>query len=259
MNGEQNHKNLIDTTDCLEAVGVCRGWKNMLFFIVLCILLLLQVSFWLVHSGIVKSKSCEPETYLVLEQQADEASEKQVLPSIAEETDTISDADEQIASEPNQLTTCESQEKKSGQSHSRAKLLNITTNHLSWLIRFLNFFLILTATLYCLTMLFILKMSLQGRMGGMNHITRAFFLSMLMLVLLLPWQKFFNGVVVGAMFTPSELLSACENIKASEALGKILFYIRFCVYWIAVVLLLILSGIRSARWAKATLRRLDVV
>jgi hypothetical protein len=247
MNGEQNHKNLIDTTDCLEAVGVCRGWKNMLFFIVLCILLLLQVSFWLVHSGIVKSKSCEPETYLVLDQQADETSEKQVLPSIAEETDTISDADEQIASEPNQLTTCESQEKKSGQSHSRAKLLNITTNHLSWLIRFLNFFLILTATLYCLTMLFILKMSLQGRMGGMNHITRAFFLSMLMLVLLF------------AMFTPSELLSACENIKASEALGKILFYIRFCVYWIAVVLLLILSGIRSARWAKATLRRLDVV
>ena len=38
MNGEQNQKNLIDTTDCLEAVGVLRGWKNALFFIVLCIL-----------------------------------------------------------------------------------------------------------------------------------------------------------------------------------------------------------------------------
>jgi hypothetical protein len=102
-------------------------------------------------------------------------------------------------------------------------------------------------------------MSLQGRMGGINHITRAFFLSLLMLVLLLPWQKFFNGVVVGAMFTPSELLNACENIKAGEALSKLLFYIRFCVYWFAVVLLLIFSGVRSARWAKATLRRLDVV
>ncbi|MHC4843918.1 MAG: hypothetical protein ACYTEE_08975 [Planctomycetota bacterium] len=259
MNGEQNHKNLIDTTDCLEAVGVCRGWKNILFFIILCILLLLQVSFWLVHSRIVTSKSCEPETYLVLEQQADETLEKQVLPSFVKDTNTVSDTDKQVVSEPNQLTTCESQEKKSSQIQSRTKLLNITTDHLSWLIRFLNFFLILTAILYCLTMLFILKMSLQGRMGGMNHITRAFFLSLLMLVLLLPWQKFFNGVVVGAMFTPSELLNACENIKAGEALSKLLFYIRFCVYWFAVVLLLIFSGVRSARWAKATLRRLDVV
>jgi succinate-acetate transporter protein len=80
-----------------------------------------------------------------------------------------------------------------------------------------------------------------------------------MLVLLLPWQKLFNGVIVGAMYTPSELIDACEKVKTGEIFGKMLFYCRFCAYWIVVVLLLILSQVRSARWAKATLRRLDVI
>jgi hypothetical protein len=259
MNGEQNQRNLIDTTDCLEAVGVFRGWKNGLFFIILCNLLLIQISFWLVHSGLVKSKAHEPQTSPAVEQEIKENTQAQTLLSVAQETDKINDAAKakQVASEPNQLTTCEPEKKEHEQR--KARLLNITTDHLSWLIRFLNFFLVLTASLYCLTMLFILKVSLQGRMGGINHITRAFFLSILMLVLLLPWQKLFNGVIAGVMYTPSELIDACENVKTSEIFGKIMFYLRFCILWIVVVLLLILSQVRSARWAKATLRRLDVL
>ncbi|MHC4264767.1 MAG: hypothetical protein ACYSUK_02415 [Planctomycetota bacterium] len=256
MNGEQNQKNLIDTTDCLEAVGVLRGWKNALFFIVLCILLLLQISFWLVHSGLVKSKTCETETAQVVKEEIQEIPEEQEA-IIFQETDKINIAAKQVAYEPNKLESSETISIVSQQAKTR--ILNITTDHLSWLIRFLNFFLILTAVLYSLTMLFILKVSLQGRMGGINHITRAFFLSILMLVLLLPWQKLFNGIVAGLMYTPSELIDACENVKTSEIFGKILFYLRFCVYWILVVLLLILSQVRSARWAKATLRRLDVI
>ncbi|MHC4132414.1 MAG: hypothetical protein ACYSSP_13130 [Planctomycetota bacterium] len=256
MNGEQNQKNLIATTDCLEAVGVFRGWKNGLFFLIIFILLLLQISFWLVHSGLIKSKVCEPETPPIAKKQIQEISEDQAVIN-SQETDKISDAAKQVASEPNQLitNTTENQELQK----SQAKLLNINTDHLSCLIRFLNFVLILTTILYCLTMLFILKVSLQGRMGGINHITRAFFLSILMLVLLLPWQQLFKGIIVGVMYTPFELINACENFKTSEIVGKILFYLRFCVYWFVTILLLILSQVRSARWAKATLRRLDVV
>jgi hypothetical protein len=52
MNEEEGRKeNLIDTTDCLEAVGVFRGWKNFLFIVAICCLVLLQVSFWLVDTG----------------------------------------------------------------------------------------------------------------------------------------------------------------------------------------------------------------
>jgi hypothetical protein len=183
--------------------------------------------------------------------------EEEPLAVISTENEKISSAAKKVAYEPNQTKASDTIIIETEQV--RTRILNITTEHLSWLIRFLNFFLFLTAILYCLTMLFILKVSLQGRMGGINHITRAFFLSILMLLLLLPWQKLFNGVVAGVMYTPSELIAACENVKTSEIFDKILFYFRFCAYWIIVVLLLILSQVRSARWAKATLRRLDVV
>ncbi|MHC4271649.1 MAG: hypothetical protein ACYST2_04985 [Planctomycetota bacterium] len=174
MNGEQNQKNLIDTTDCLEAVGVFRGWKNGLFFIVICILLLLQVSFWLVHSGLVRSKACETETTPVVK---GEMHEEEPLAVISTENEKISSAAKKVAYEPNQTKASDTIIIETEQV--RTRILNITTEHLSWLIRFLNFFLFLTAILYCLTMLFILKVSLQGRMGGINHITRAFFLSIL--------------------------------------------------------------------------------
>jgi hypothetical protein len=55
-------------------------------------------------------------------------------------------------------------------------------------------------------MLFALKVSMLGKLGGINHISRAFFLSLVMVVLLLPWQRFFSGIVAGAIYSPAELL-----------------------------------------------------
>jgi len=53
----ENHagsNDLLDTTDCLEAVGVFKGWKNLLFLILVVCLLLLQAGFFLVDQGYVK-------------------------------------------------------------------------------------------------------------------------------------------------------------------------------------------------------------
>ncbi|MBA7682376.1 hypothetical protein ES703_90726 [subsurface metagenome] len=55
-NDQPKQNNLVETTDCLEAVGVFRGWKNFLFVIVILCLILLQVSFWLVNTGYVKAE-----------------------------------------------------------------------------------------------------------------------------------------------------------------------------------------------------------
>jgi hypothetical protein len=108
-------------------------------------------------------------------------------------------------------------------------------------------------------MLFSLKVSLLGRLGGINHIARAFFLSLTFAVLLLPWQRFFPGVVIGAMFTPAELQSACAKAGDYNIFATILQYLRFTGLWLLVLLLLIFSQLRSGRWAKAILRRLEVI
>ena len=137
-------------------------------------------------------------------------------------------------------------------------LFGLTFDKLVWIMRFTNAILIIVTILYCLTMLFSLKISMLGRLGGINHITRAFFLSLLMLVLLLPWQRIFNGYIMGAIFTPEEFVKWHAE-KGSDIIDLALYYMRFSGYMILVFLLFIMSQIRSGRWAKAILRRLEII
>jgi len=255
---QEKQNNLINTTDCLEAVGVFRCWKNFLFVIAILCLLLLQITFWLVDTGCVKiadeAKSSAP--VIAAEENTGQIGEaaKQALPVAAK----IKEAAKQAAAEPNQ--PAEAVSKKPSQPQQKKIGLGFLRNfeHWSLLIRLANFVLVLVAILYCLTMLFTLKVSLLGRLGGINHISRAFFLSLLFLVLLLPWQRFFAGVVAGAMFTPKELLTSYAA-DDSGIFGAALYYLRFTGYWLLVMLLLIFAQFRSVRWAKAILRRLEVI
>lgn len=233
MDENQGKENiLVDTTDCLEAVGVFRGWKNFLFVISLCCLLLLQVSFLIVKFDLVKA--------------ADET------PAIGVQ-EQINNAAQKIMADPNQPV------KVIVPPPQKSSFFDFTFERLASLIRFFNFVLIPASILYCLTMLFSLKVSLLGRLGGINHIARAFFLSLAFAVFLLPWQRFFPGVFLGAMYTPAELQSACAEAGDYNIFAITLHYLRFSGYWLVVVLLLVFAQLRSSRWAKATLRRLEVI
>jgi hypothetical protein len=234
MNQNQTGKSdLIDTTDCLEAVGVFRGWKNGLFVVIALCLLLLQVSFWLVNTGYIKTcKGAKTDKPAVADSNAVSAAAK-----------VVADVNEGC---------------KAAVPPQHRALFGVTFKNLAWLIRIVNAVLVLAATLYCLTMLFSLKISLIGRLGGINHISRAFFLSLVMLVLLLPWQRVFGCVVVGAIYTPCELVRWCSG-ECSGIFETILLYLRFSSYWLLIVLLLIISQVRSAQWTKTTLRRLEVI
>lgn len=251
MNPEQNeNKNLIDTTDCLEAVSVFRGWKNTLFVIVILCMLLLQASFWLVDTGYVKvEKPCGEKSSAdaVVQEQAGEvaAETKEKIEKAAEEAVAPTESVEATPQQP------ESEPVKAG--------FRIEFNHLARLVRFVNFVLVPFAVLYCLTMLFALKISLVGRLGGINHISRAFFISLAFVIFLLPWQRFFGGVVFGAMYTLWELAKWYNNEATGDVLDVVFYYFRFAGYWLIVLLLLIFSFIRSGRWAKTILRRLEVV
>jgi hypothetical protein len=98
---------------------------------------------------------------------------------------------------------------------------------------------------------------LVGRLGGLNHISRAFVLSLIAVALLIPWQVL-GLSVFGVTWTPNELV---EWLPARSAnLGNmIVFYMRFTGYWVAVVLLLLLSQARSNRWSKSILHRLEII
>lgn len=290
----ENHagsNDLLDTTDCLEAVGVFKGWKNLLFLILVVCLLLLQASFFLVDQGYVKingqAYADEPGTEPIRSPEptepigSDEPTTS-VEPNLPTEPDDSPKPDgtsgtggpeeanqpsgPDALSEPNPTLWRPRPANGPGQVQLQlaAKWLPVESfskfsfGQLAWAINLINAVLILTATLYCLTLLFSLKVSMHGRLGGINHITRAFFLSLLMLVLLLPWQKVFGSVVTGAVFTPDEIVKWYSG-KSEEMLDKVLYYLRFSGYGVLMLLLLILSQIRSLRWAKAILRRLEII
>jgi len=235
---------LLDTTDCLEAIGVFRGWKNFFFIITVLCLLLLQICFWVVNMRCIppsnNAQSSEPAAAVV---------------GTGENVQDIGEAAKKVADEPSEPAGAEIQEPQPTQADS---LFGITFKHLAMVICVVNGILVLTGTLYCLTILLALKVSLVGRLGGINHICRAFFLSLVMLILLLPWQKVFGCVVLGAIYSPCELVKWC-SAETSGIFDIILRYLRFTGYWLLILLLLIFSQLRSARWTKSILRRLEVI
>lgn len=242
--GKNNSNNLLDTTDCLEAISVVCEWKNFLFIIILLCLLLSQSIFWLVNTGYAKPEQ-PPEiktAFLVIS-----------------ETTQIDEAAKLVVSEPNQPVAAKISEPKSAKKGFLPFPVKITFEQLATVLRVINFALVLTALLYCLTLLFGLKISLLGRLGGINHICRAFFLSLTFTVLLLPWQRFFSGIVAGAMYTPQQLVDAYEKVKQADIFGLVFYYLRFTGYWLLVVIILICTQIRSTRWSKAILRRLEII
>ena len=347
MNENQSGpNNLLDTTDCLEAVGVFKGWKNLLFVIIIICLLLTQLSFWLVNIGWIpvppgaSMAAAGEEQILIMPitaefkqnmaQDANEAIQEAAVepnlpaeanepevPNQPAETDQTAESiqaqpampekpavpnepevttqpavpekpavpiEPAVTAQPEESdkpvltaevkieTPAESEQPEekiteavapepvpsSDELETSGFLFGITFDHLVWIIRIANAVLILAATLYCLTLLFSLKVSMLGRLGGISHITRAFFLSLLALVLLLPWQRVFSPAVIGAIFTPEEMVKWFSN-RSPDLFDGIIYYLRFCGFWLLIVLLLVLAQIRSSRWAGAILRRLEII
>ncbi len=102
-----------------------------------------------------------------------------------------------------------------------------------------------------------LMVSLVGRLGGLNHVSRAFILALIAVALLVPWQVI-GLSVVGVTWTPAELVQWL-SAKSDDLGNTIIFYLRFTGYWLAVVLLLLLSQARTTRWSKSILHRLEII
>ena len=204
-------------SDCLKAAYVFRRWKNLLFLVMLICLLLVQGSFWLVSTGQIEiAEDTNPGTAVVL------------------------DADQASAPAENSQGT-------------RLFGFDVTFEHLASIVRITNIILVLTSVLYALIMYFGLGISFKGGLGGLGHICGALYMALIIFILLLPWQKFFGAIVIGATYTPGELARWCRT-DISDTFGLVLFYLRFTGYWTLVLLLLLLAQLRSFRWARATLR-----
>lgn len=245
--GQTKQNDWIDATDSLEAVEAIRGWKNFIFAITLIAMLLVQIIFWLADTGVIfVSPSPSAVGGPLATTQINNRSEQ--IP-VTDNTFAVS------MFEPN----LPPMEKHNNLKNMLGLIREVDSSNLSLFITFTNTILILGSVLYCLILLASVQIAISGRLGGINHICRAFFLSLVFVVLLLPWQKIFAGLAVGAAYGPQELLSSCIAVQSGGTFDQILHYLRFFILWLVALCLLIFAQVRSMRWAKAILRRLDVI
>lgn len=312
MTENDRTSDIIDTTDCLEAIGAFKAMKNLLFVISLICLLILQLVFWANHLGYIDKSACagidvqgkcgssqqcgiknqcaqqagdqcgptgvmtlaavtkdepsdEPEnsgdsgktekTEVATNQDRIRARAKEATKELAP---TETPAVEAPIADATAGASEEDTETRAEESADPGKFL-LKCYHVACVIRACNFILIVSATLYSLILLISLKISLIGRLGGINHISRAFFLSLFVLVILLPWQRCFPGMIVGTLFMPGELFCGWNITADTSIIENISYHLRFIGMWLLVLLLLIGAQRRSIKWSTATLKRLGIL
>lgn len=282
--------NMIDTTDSLEAINVFKSMKNFFFWLIVLSLLVLLGMFLLVRLGWVQPPQDQPTQnaavsrapfcglkglpMLAAQPSATEATENRTTDENAPAAQTEPlDPIEQTAREVTGQETPETQEAPAAppQEPLRAEpeaqepdeppldlnLFKPTMRQVATTIRIFNYICLVSAILYSLTLLFALKVSLTGRLGGIRHIARAFFISLFAFVFLFPWQAILPRVMIGAIYLPGELIGEKSRL-AGDAHG-ILTVLRFVGLWLAVLFLYVWAQMRSMKWSRAILKRLGVV
>ena len=119
---------------------------------------------------------------------------------------------------------------------------------LSWLFPTAEFAGLVAAMLLALTILFAVALSLLGRLGGTGGLVSAFFWSLVLLAIMIPWQQALpeSPVACGALYEMDELLAArAEAAEAWDARG--LYFVRFLAYPVLAMLVWLVVQLRFAR------------
>jgi hypothetical protein len=230
--GPVNPHDMIETSDSLEAVGVFRGWKNLFFVVALVCLLLTQAAFWLVNAGVIKTPGSAVSPV------AAETTPPGAATATVDTNDTGAAGATGGASKPGFFE-------------------RLDFGYLARTVGLINGILLAAVMLYSLTLLASLTISLAGRLGGINSISRAFILSLIVLVLTVPWQAL-GLSIIGVIWTPAELVR-WFTARHDNSWNLIIYYLRFTVYWALVLVLLVLAQVRSTHWSSAILHRLEII
>ena len=125
---------------------------------------------------------------------------------------------------------------------------------ISWALAASKFGALVAGTLLCLTVLFSVKLSLVGRIGGPAGFLGAFYWSLLLLMVLIPWQGLLqSSFACGATFNLGQLTHmagrARSNWGASDpsVVKQAFYYARFLGYPVLAMLMTLVVVVRFAR------------
>ena len=137
---------------------------------------------------------------------------------------------------------------------------------LAWVFPATKFIATVSGLLLLLVMQLAVAISLVGRSGGAGKFASAFFWSLLLWVLLIPWQQvgtFRSTFACGALWNLQELVKHTAEVtwgaKDVPLLTQIFYYARFVAYPALAILVAIIVQVRFARGWLQTLAALSPV
>jgi len=125
---------------------------------------------------------------------------------------------------------------------------------LKWVLPVTRYVAFVAGGLLVLTLLLSVKLALVGRTGGVAGYISAFFWSLLLLVVLVPWQQVLPGstVTCGVTYNLGHLLDQTAKIGTDDAgwTVKTLYYVRFIAYPVIVLILMLAVQRKYSRGRK---------
>ena len=108
-----------------------------------------------------------------------------------------------------------------------------------------------SAVIYCLSLWMGLNLALVGRLSGLANASKAFFLSLILLIFAVPWQRIFNLEIPGVLFTYEQVFEAYRTVRSDEEfLQRMLYYSRFVALWVIAFIVLIAAQHSSSQAGK---------
>ena len=248
--------------DALDAYNVFCTARTVCFWLMLLGLLIIGACFWVVDVGTTDSAiealqpdvpagiprcTTEPKAIFLAAEATEDADHPEAAPP------TLRDLREPVPLPPDDYADQLPEAETSNRAKVIHQMVKIALSCWYFLLPFL-------AVLYCLSLLIGLKLSLVGRLGGLADSAKAFFLSLIVMVLIVPWQQVCgdNLQIFGTLFTPDQLTSQYWNLQQqlqestlAQSMG---YYTRFVGLWALSLILLITCQWRSRQAARMVRR-----
>lgn len=226
----------IGASGCVEAFRSVKAGKNVFMWIVLLAILGQLATFVLVQFvGVLDPLNEPPAEINVLPRQAE------MEKAEAEESAAETQPTQLILGKIVKTIIPEAQTQETGTATMWEECFR-------WCLPAMKFFAFVSCLLVVLTLMFSVKLSIIGRLGGIGGFMSAFFWSLILLAMITPWQQVLAATYAsGALYNLGELTSQVARVKgtwgaSAGVLEVTLFYARFAAYpiiamlvWIAVM------------------------
>ncbi len=156
--------------------------------------------------------------------------------------------------------TAETPQPTTAEAESRSESVLWWTQKLNLVLPATKFIALVAAVLLSLMLLLSVKLSLVGKLSGIDGYMSSFLWSLILLVMLIPWQQALNSEhASGALFNLGQLESALVEVKPAfgaqnpRLISRLLFHVRFAIYPITALFILLGIQVKFARGLRATL------